>query len=84
VNSKKAFLLNYTIQPILREIGLPWLDDTWGNDHVFKNKDGVIEGRSYPLCFNSKLESAETQSSNIISILCFDETRFGLSTMVLN
>lgn len=32
-----------------------------GNDHVFKNKDGVIEGRSYPRRFNSKLVSAETQ-----------------------
>lgn len=32
-----------------------------GEDHVFKNKDGVIEGRSYPRRFNSKLVSAETK-----------------------
>lgn len=32
-----------------------------GEDHVFKNKDGVIEGRSYPRRFNVKLVSAETQ-----------------------
>jgi hypothetical protein len=32
-----------------------------GNDHIFKNKDGIIEGRSYPLRFDSKLVSAETQ-----------------------
>lgn len=33
----------------------------FGSDHVFKNKDGVIEGRSYPRRFNSKLVSAQTQ-----------------------
>ena len=32
-----------------------------GEDYVFKNKDGVIEGRSYPRRFNSKLVSKETQ-----------------------
>jgi hypothetical protein len=32
-----------------------------GDDYEFKNKDGVIEGRSYPRRFNIKLVSAETQ-----------------------
>jgi hypothetical protein len=63
VDSEIAILLNYTtIQPILREIGL--LSKRYmGNDHVFKNKDSVIEGRLYPLHFNSKLVPAETQKS---------------------
>ncbi|KAL7480650.1 hypothetical protein ACHAW6_006324 [Cyclotella cf. meneghiniana] len=32
-----------------------------GEDYEFKNKDGVIEGRSYPRRLNLKLVSAETQ-----------------------
>ncbi|KAL3785365.1 hypothetical protein HJC23_011048 [Cyclotella cryptica] len=32
-----------------------------GEDYEFKNKDGVIEGRSYPRRFNSKLVSKKTQ-----------------------
>jgi hypothetical protein len=32
-----------------------------GDDHAFKNKDGVIEGRSYPRRLNSELVSRDAQ-----------------------